>query len=240
VNRVQSFPASARLVSILLVVVLVAGCAKVNTNDLRRYKGLRLPSPQAIVVYDFEPTGTEIGLAPGQTGGESGLGISQEEMEIRREVGRVLADVVAKELENRGIVTTRQSGTVRVPEASMAIGGQVISVDEGSGAKRIFIGFGSGRSRLSTVGQLYGKTDGEMADLWGYQNTAASGAKPGVLTTLPIGIAVQGLTLFVLLLNGGLSTLGALSSTSTANAKRMGKEMAGAVEDTLFRITVRD
>ena len=61
-----------------------------------------------------------------------------------------------------------------------------------------------------------------------------------MLTTLPIGIAVQGVTLFVLVVNGSMATLGALSSTSTANAKRMAKEMADAVEDTLFRITIRD
>ena len=75
------------------------------------------------------------------------------------------------------------------------------------------------------------------AVLWEYQNTAASGPKPGVLTTLPIGIAVQGLGLLVLAINGGMATMGALSSSSTANAKRMAKKLADSVEDTLGRIT---
>jgi hypothetical protein len=54
---------------------------------------------------------------------------------------------------------------------------------------------------------------------------------------LPIGVAVQGLTVAVLLLNGGLSTMGELSSVSTANAKRMGKELADAIEETLEKVT---
>ena len=67
----------------------------------------------------------------------------------------------------------------------------------------------------------------------------ASGAKPGILTTLPIGIAVQGLSILVLLINGGMSTLGELSSSSSANAERMAEELAEAVEETLGRVTTQ-
>ena len=121
----------------------------------------------------------------------------------------------------------------------MAIGGQIVTVEEGSRAKRVLIGFGSGRSRLTSAAQLHGITMIGPADLWEYQNTAASGKRPGILTTLPIGVAVQGLSLMVLLVNGGLSTMGELSSVSTSNAKRMGKKLAAAVEKTLERITRR-
>ena len=75
--------------------------------------------------------------------------------------------------------------------------------------------------------------------MWEYQNTAASSAKPGILTTLPIGIAVQGVTVLLLVLTGGLSTMGELSSSSTANAKRMAKELANAIEKTLGSVTSR-
>jgi len=43
----------------------------------------------------------------------------------------------------------------------------------------------------------------------------------------------------LLVISGGMSTMGELSSSSTANAKRMGKELADAVEETLGRITER-
>jgi hypothetical protein len=219
----------------VLVISLAAGCAKVNTTGVRRYQGPRLAASRAIVVYDFEPTGQSIGLD--SVDADGGDGLSNEDIEHRREVGRVLADVLAKELEERGILSSRKAGTIGVPPGSLSIGGQIITVDEGSSAKRILIGFGSGKNRLSSAAQLYGIPKEDPAVLWEYQNTAASGPKPGVLTTLPIGIAVQGLTLLVLAINGGMATMGELSSSSTANAKRMAKELANSVEETLGRIT---
>ncbi len=234
-TRAKLVRSSTRAISLILVVALIAGCAKVNTTGMRRYQGPRLDASRAIVVYDFEPTGQSIGLD--SVDAEGGDGLSSEDLDHRREVGRVLADVLAKELEKRGILSSRKTGPIGVPPGSMSIGGQLITVDEGSSAKRIFIGFGVGKNRLSSAAQLYGIPEDVPTVLWEYQNTAASGPKPGVLTTLPIGIAFQGLSLLVLAINGGMATMGALSSSSTANAKRMAKKLADAVEDTLGRLT---
>ncbi len=232
-NRVKFVPLSTRAVSLILVIALLAGCASVNTTAMRRHRGARLPAPRAVVVYDFEPTGASIGLDSERGVGASEAGLSGEDLANRREVGRVLADVLAKELENRGILVSRKSGAIGVPPGSMAIGGQIVTADDGSRAKRVFIGFGSGKSRLTSAAQLYAITENSPTVVWEYQNTAASGAKPGILTTLPIGVAVQGVTVLLLVVNGGLATMGELSSSSTANAKRMADELADAVEETL-------
>ena len=232
-----------RMIAVVLILGLTSGsmgCASANSNATKRARTPRLPAPNGIVVYDFETTATSIGLGSGRDTNENGRRITNEEIRNRKEVARVLADVLAAELEDRGIVTSRQSGEVVVPQGLMAVGGQIVTVEEGSRAKRLFIGFGSGKSQLTSVAQLYGHTQQGPTPLWEYQNTAASGAKPGVLTTLPLGIMVQGVTLLVLAVSGGLTTLGELSSTSTANAKRMAKELADAVDDTLFRITIPD
>lgn len=215
------------------------GCASANSRGMRATRTDRLPQPRGIVVYDFEPTANSIGLDAGRNPSEGGQEINNEDLANRREVGRVLADVLAEELDDRGFVTSRKSGDVVVPEGMMAIGGQIVTVEEGSRAKRVLIGFGSGRSRLTSAAQLHGITMIGPADLWEYQNTAASGKRPGILTTLPIGVAVQGLTLMGLLVSGGLSTMGELSAVSTSNAKRMGKELAAAIERTLGQITRR-
>lgn len=236
-NRSKAVQSLMQLVSLVLVVALSAGCAQVNTNGIRRHQGLQLPKPTAVVVYDFEPTGNSIGLGTGRgEDGKDGV-LSNEDLELRRKVGRALADVLASELDGRGILTSRGSGPINVPQGSMAIGGQIVTVDDGSRAKRVFIGFGSGKSKLTSAAQLYANTQPSSSVVWEYQNTAASGSKPGVLTTLPIGAAIQGVTVLLLVVNGGLSTLGELSSTSSANAKNMAEELADAVEDTLRRIT---
>jgi hypothetical protein len=228
-----------RATALVLIVVLMSACGSANVNALRRYHGRQLPAPRGLVVFDFEPTAESIGLGMGREELPSEGGLSGEEMENRREVGRVLADVLAKELENRGFPTSRKSGPLGVPEGSMSIGGQILTIDEGSGAKRIFIGFGSGRSQLSSVAQLIGHTPAGPANLYDFQNTSKSGWKPGILTTLPIGIAVQGVTLVLLVIQGGMTGMGELSSTSTSNAKRMAKELADAVETALKRVSTR-
>ncbi len=235
-RRVQS---SSKVLCLLLVIALVAACAPVNTNGIRRYRGRRLPAPVSVVVYDFEPTGASIGLGTGRGIDGKAETLSKEDLDNRREVGRVLADVLAEELEDRGILASRRTGAIGVPAGTMAIGGQVITVDEGSSVKRLLIGFGSGRSRLSSAAQLYANDENGPTVVWEYQNTAASSAKPGILTTLPIGIAVQGVTVLLLVMTGGLSTMGELSSSSTANAKRMAKELADAIEKTLGSVTSR-
>jgi hypothetical protein len=237
VNRIQFARSSARAISLVVVVALLVGCAQVNTTPIRRYRGPRLEGARAVVVYDFEPTGESIGLESGRNVDANEDGLSEESLANRREVGRVLADVLAEELEDRGILTSRKSGPIGVPPGSLVMGGQIVTVDDGSRAKRVFIGFGSGKSRLTSAAQLYAITETGPTVAWEYQNTAASGSKPGVLTTLPIGMAVQGLTVMVLVLNGGFSTLGELSSSSTANAKRMADELADAVEETLGKLT---
>jgi hypothetical protein len=237
VNRIQFARSSARAISLVVVVALLVGCAQVNTTPIRRYRGPRLEGARAVVVYDFEPTGESIGLESGRNVEANEDGLSEESLANRREVGRVLADVLAEELEDRGILTSRKSGPIGVPPGSLVMGGQIVTVDDGSRAKRVFIGFGSGKSRLTSAAQLYAITETGPTVAWEYQNTAASGSKPGVLTTLPIGMAVQGLTVMVLVLNGGFSTLGELSSSSTANAKRMADELADAVEETLGKLT---
>lgn len=241
-TRTRSIHPLIRVIALTLVLAIATGsmgCAKAHSKGMRSAHTARLPAPRGIVVYDFEPTAQSIGLGMGRDTPIDGQEISSEDMANRREVGRVLADVLAKELDGRGYLTSRESGPVEVSEGLMAIGGQVVTVDDGSRAKRVFIGFGSGRSQLTSAAQLHGFTAAGPADLWEFQNAAASGAKPGILTTLPIGVAVQGLTLVVLLLNGGMSAMGELSSTSTANAKRMAEELADAVEEALLRVTRR-
>ena len=133
--------------------------------------------------------------------------------------------------------TRREAQPAPLSRGSRAIGGRVVTVEEGRRAKRVFIGFGSGKSRLTSAAQLYSNSESIPSVVWEYQNTAASGAKPGILTTLPIGVAVQGFTLLLLVVNGGLTTMGELSSSSTANAKRMADELADAVEETLSKVT---
>ena len=110
-------------------------------------------------------------------------------------------------------------------------------VAEGSRAKRIFIGFGSGKSRLSAIAQLYGAVPGREGPLFEFQTTAKSGWKPGVLTTLPIGMAVQGLSLVLIVVQGGMVGMGELGASISSDAKRAAKKLADELETVLKNLS---
>ena len=51
---------TSRLVSCLLVVILIAGCASSEVTDRQRLVTERLPRPDHILVYDFIATPDEV------------------------------------------------------------------------------------------------------------------------------------------------------------------------------------
>jgi hypothetical protein len=216
---------------------MLVACGSANVNVLKRYRGTRLPAPRGIVVYDFELTGTNAGLGePGEDARAAEANLSADETFQRREVARVMADQLVKELEDRGLPATRGSGALVVPEGSMAIGGQIVTVDPGSQAGRVLIGFGYGRSRISSVARLEGQADGEDTTLLEFQNTAKSGPKPGILTTLPIGFLVHGVGLLAIAISGGMAGIGELSASLASDAKRTADELADKVEESLGKV----
>ena len=54
--------------------------------------------------------------------------------------------------------SSRKRGPIGVPRDAMAVGGQIITVDDGSRAKRVPIGFGVGKSRMTSAAQLHALT----------------------------------------------------------------------------------
>lgn len=225
-----------QVVAVVLVASMLVACGSANVNVMKRYRGTRLPAPRGIVVYDFELTGGSVGLGESNERAVPEADLTADETFQRREVSRVIGEHLVKELENRGLPATRGTGALEVPEGSMAVGGQVVTVDPGSQAGRILIGFGYGRSRMSSVAQLRGEAEGSDTTLLEFQTTAKSGPKPGILTTLPIGFLVHGVGLLAILVSGGLAGIGELSASVGADAKRTAKELADSIEKSLGKV----
>jgi hypothetical protein len=226
-----------RVVSVVVIASMLVACGSANVNVLKRYRGTRLPAPRGIVVYPFELTGESVGLGE-ETHEDKPVeaALTAEETFQRREVAKVMSEYLVRELENRGLPATMGSGELEVPDGSMAIGGQIVTVDPGSAMGRVFIGFGYGRSRISSVARLEGQVDGVGETLLEFQNTAKSGPKPGILTTLPIGFMVQGITVLAVLISGGLAGIGELNASLGADAKRTADELADAIEKSLGKV----
>ena len=215
-----------RLPALAAVAVLAAllgsttGCRSAEVTRLQRYQGDPVQQPSVIYVYDFRTDNADVRLADDE----------EDPAALAAEVARHLSKSLIDEMESWRLPIEHKTGPLDVPEDGVAIHGEVVLVDEGSRAKRVFLGFGSGRSRLETIGRLYLPGPRGPKQMAEYRIASKSGAKPGILTTLPIGMAVQGLNAMVLGINALSATAGELSATVAGDAEESASEWSETLE----------
>ena len=205
-----------RLCALLLAAAMSLGCGTINVESVKPFIGKDRSRPTRIIIYDFETDAADIRLSDDDAS-KAAAGVA---------VAGGLSQVLLDELKDIGIPTSHQTGELIVPDGALAISGKLMKVDEGSGFKRGLVGFGYGASEVDTIAQIYGPTDMSPELLGEYRTHATSGRKPGILTTLPIGVAVQGFSLVVVAISAASITLGELSASVSRDAARTGEEWA--------------
>ena len=197
------------------------GCRSADVTLITGYDGPPVPQPVAVYLYDFETDETVIHLSDED----------RSPQKIAQQASRGLSKIIEKEMRDNKIVVVRQSGPFQVPEGGLAIHGDLLKLDEGSRAKRVFIGFGYGATQLDTRARVYMRGSSGPEKIAEYEITSASGPKPGVLTTLPIGMAIQGVSLLVFGINAATATLGEVNSTVAGDVEETGEEWVDALVD---------
>lgn len=201
------------------------GCRSAEVTRLQGYQGPPVQQPRRIYVYDFGTDDARMQLADAD----------EDPARVAAETARALSLALVRELEDFHIPVERRVGPLEVPEDSVALDGELVRVDEGSRARRVLIGFGSGASHVDTLARVYlpgARGPEKMAE---YRTTSTSGRKPGILTTLPIGALVQGFTGLVLLVNAGSATLGELNASVAGNAEETASEWAEQLQQLFHR-----
>ncbi len=213
---------TARILVLFLVFNLAAstGCTSAEVIQVQDYHGEPVQQPRNIYVYDFRIDDAQVLLADDKG----------DPNQLARDVARAFSLQIVKELEDFQIPIERRTGTFDVPENTLAIYGDLVAVDEGSAPKRVLIGFGSGATHLDTLVRLYVRGPQGPEQVAEYNTTSQSGKKPGVLTTLPIGMAVQGLSLMLLAIQGGVATVGELNSAVAGDAKETAEELSDSLK----------
>ncbi len=209
-----------RLCALFLATAMTLGCGTIQVDLVKPYSAGSRPRPTQIIVFDFETDAADIRL--------SDEGASKEA--AGNAVANGLSQMLLEELEDLGIPSSRQTGELVVPDGALAIFGRLVKVDEGSSIKRGLVGFGYGASEVDTVAQLYGSSAMSPELLAEYHTHATSGRKPGIATTLPIGLAVQGLSLIVLGITAASVAVGELNASVGRDAARTGEEWAEMLE----------
>jgi len=183
-NGINSWAFSGNLAIVvggLFLMALAAGCASTEITSRDRVVTERLPRPAHIWVYDFAATAADVPEYSALAGQQSEGAAPQtaEQMETGRQLGDQIASELVEQIRIMGL-PAEQAVTGTEPQINdIVLRGYLISFEEGSAAKRVAIGFGSGGSELKVAVEGFQMTDQGLRKL-GSGTTASGGGKgPG-------------------------------------------------------------
>jgi hypothetical protein len=213
-----------------------AGCASTNVIARERYEGEKLARPDLIIVYDFAATPSDIprwaaGASRYVAGGEQQ---TAEEIATGRELGAHVAAQLVEEIQGMGLPAVRAAGQPAARIGDIVIVGYFESVDEGSVAKRVVLGFGSGAVELKTLVEGYLMTDRGPRKLGSGEVDSGGGKGPGV--AVPLAVTVATANPIGLIVGGAVKVGGEVSGKSTIEgsaertAHAIAEELRGAFE----------
>jgi hypothetical protein len=166
----------------LFALLLITGCASTEVTNQRNFVTGPLPRPGNILVYDFAATAADLPADSALAGHPDVDTTPQAAGQVA--AGRLLGIKIAAELVGRihgmGMPVQRNGEGMQPQINDLVIRGCFISINEGSAAKRICIGFGSGASELKVAVETYQMTAQGLRKL-GSNDVQGKGSKaPGV------------------------------------------------------------
>jgi hypothetical protein len=222
--------------ALLLTVVVIAGCAPTDVRSTRGASADQpLPRPDRIVVYDFV-------IAPGDVRLNSGPGArvrrmlgsepaSAEQTKVGAQVAKVFSEELVKAIAELGIPVERSAHLSRVPDRTLAIDGQFVSIDEGNRARRMVIGFGLGATEVSAHVQVYLGMPTQQVLVQEFETKAESSKKPGAAVTMGAGAAVGA----GMAVGGAASGALELQAGVEADARRTARKLAEQLKELFTR-----
>jgi hypothetical protein len=222
----------AIIVPCLFALVLAAGCASTKVTDRQRLVTEKLPKPNQILVSDFSASAADVPADSAFAGQSSAPATAptDEEISIGRQLGVQIAAELVAAIREMGLPAVQVSPGATPQVNDIVIRGYLVSIETGSAAKRMTIGFGSGGSELTTAVEGYQMTANGLRKL-GSGTTGAKGSKgPGaalgaagwLVTGSPVGLIV----------GGGMKIYGEASGSAKieGRAKATAKEIADVLK----------
>jgi hypothetical protein len=173
----------------LVAIAVLAGCASTRVSERDILVTEKIPRPDHILIHDFAATPADVpsysSLAAADT---ARIPQTPEQIETGRRVGADIATRLVDEVRRMGLPAERAASQSTPQINDIVIHGYLLSVSEGSTAKRVAIGFGSGASELRVAVEGYQVTGQGLRKL-GSGSTASGGNKaPGMAA--PVGVAL--------------------------------------------------
>jgi hypothetical protein len=211
----------------LFALVVLAGCASTKVVSQQPYEGPRIARPERIIVDDFAATPADVpaGSAVVSEYSAPSTSMSPEQIAAARKVGAEVARDLVTEIQNMGLPAVLATGQSPPKVGDLVIMGYFVSVQEGSAAERVLIGFGSGAADLKTVVEGYLMTAQGLRRLGSGELNSGGGKTPGV--AVPLAVAVATANPVGLIVSGAAKVYGEESGSATieGSAKRTAQEI---------------
>ncbi len=179
--------------SMLLALVVVSGCASTKISDRETLVKQKMPRPEHIWVYDFAATPAEVPTESALAGQpmEHPAPQTAEEVETGRKLGAEIAAHLVAEIRAMGMPADRGSADTKPVVNDIVIRGYLLSVHEGSAAKRIGIGLGAGASELKTAVEGFQMTPQGLRKVGSGDLDASGNKTPGMAVGLATMVATH-------------------------------------------------
>lgn len=213
-------------------VLLVSGCATSRVSARRDFVGAeKLVKPGRVIVHDFVATPDDLPEGAAIHGQYERREEPQtpEEIEVGRQLGSQVAESLVENILEMGLPAERAGSGPPPSPGDLVIKGEFISIDEGSRAKRVLIGFGAGAAELKTLVEIYQVTAEGLRPLDSAEVTAAGGKLPGMIVPVAGG-AAAGRAATTAVVAGGVGVAKEVGSESIGGAA---KRTADTIAETL-------
>jgi Domain of unknown function (DUF4410) len=203
----------------LLALVVAAGCASTKVTDRQPVATERLPRPDHILVYDFVATPNDV---PAQSALADHASVQRkpqtaEQIATGRRVGAEIATHLVNEIRGMGLPAERASTSTKPQINDILIQGYLLSVQEGSAAERMAIGFGAGASDLRVAVEGYQMTAQGPRKLGSGKVESGGGRGPG--GAVPLGVAIATGNPLGLIVTSGIKVYGEASGSSKIDGR---------------------
>ena len=162
----------------LVALLLVSGCASTKVSSSNTVGSERLPRPNHIFVYNFAATPADIPPDSPLAPHSSSVSLPPEQIALGRQLGADMALQLIAAIREMGLPA--EQGVGSNPQVNdIVIRGYLVAMDEGSAAKRMTIGFGSGASELTTVVEGFQMTPQGLRKIGTGTATSGGNKTPG-------------------------------------------------------------
>ena len=218
----------SRIVLCLFALVVVAGCASTKVTEQHPVDVGKIPRPNHILVYDFVatpadlPADSDVTLASGPQ--------TPEQIEAGRQLGAQIAKELVADIQGMGLPAVEATSGISPQVGDIVIRGYLVSIEAGSAAKRVAIGFGAGASELTT------EVEGFLVTAQGMRKLGSGTGQSGGSKTPGAALGVAGLVATGnpagLIISSGMKIYGEESGKSTleGRAKATAQEIAARLK----------